>query len=296
MSAPPEAAQPHTAPPPSPIPPTTSPLPPPSPTGAGLGLRALDLRAAHRGLFGRHRRTILRGLSLDVRPGECVGLLGPNGAGKTTTFRILAGLRAAQGGVVTLGGQDLTGWPLWRRARAGLGYLPQGASIFRRLTVLQNVEIALDRWPRAHRRERALALLEAHGLTALRDALGRHLSGGERRRVEIVRALAAQPRVLLVDEPLAGLDPLSIQGVLQTLRDLTAGGVGVLLSDHQAHHCLEVCDRIYILSEGRCLFSGPPAQVRAHPEVQRRYLGVASPNLSGTSSEPSAHSKRIFGS
>ena len=245
---------------------------------AGLVAEGLCAHLGRRLLPPRPARPVVRGLDLRVGPGECVGLLGPNGAGKTTTFRMLTGLLRPTAGRVWLDGTDLTAWPLWRRARAGLGYLPQGPSIFRRLTVAENLTVALERHlpDRRARLEEVDRLLTTHGLAHLALARGERLSGGERRRVEIVRALAAHPRVLLVDEPFAGLDPPAVLGVVRTLRTLVAAGVGVLLTDHHALHALEACDRIYILADGMTLFAGTPAAAVADAQVQARYLGESS--------------------
>ncbi len=217
--------------------------------------------------FGR--RTVLHDLSLRVEPGEVVGLLGPNGAGKTTTFRILAGLLRADAGEVRLDGVELGRKPLWRRARLGLGYLPQRPTVFRRLTVAENVAAALEdpRDPRLH------ALLESFGLAALADARGAELSGGERRRVEIARALARRPRVLLVDEPFAALDPKTASSVAGHLRRLAEEGVGVLLTDHDARQTLVAADRVYILDRGVLLLEGAPGEVAADPRAHAAYLG-----------------------
>ena len=231
------------------------------------GLVALGL---HR-RFGR--RVVVHDLSIRVAPGEVVGLLGPNGAGKTTTFRMLAGLLRAHRGHVHLDGRDVTRHPLWRRARAGLGYLPQGPSIFRRLTVAQNIDAALRHLPRAERAAHRDALLADFGLDPLAHARGETLSGGERRRVELVRAFAARPTVLLVDEPFAGLDPLAAEAVARHLRRLAAQGVGVLLTDHDVRQALEACTRVYILAHGEVLAAGPSEQVRSDPTVVARYLG-----------------------
>ncbi|MCA9537907.1 MAG: LPS export ABC transporter ATP-binding protein [Myxococcales bacterium] len=221
--------------------------------------------------FGRF--TALHDLSLHVEPGEVVGLLGPNGAGKTTAFRLIAGLLRPHAGEVRLDDVDVTRWPLWRRARAGLGYLPQQSTLFRRLTVAANIEVALRHLPADERRARRAAMLDEFGLGALSAAKGATLSGGERRRVEIVRALAAAPKVLLVDEPFAGLDPRSAAGVAAHLRALTPRGVGVLLTDHDVRQALEVCDRIYILADGTLLRAGTAGAVAADAEVRARYLG-----------------------
>ncbi len=231
----------------------------------------LSTVALHR-RFGR--RAVVHALSLTVAPGEIVGLLGPNGAGKTTAFRMIAGLLRPHRGAVRLDGRDLTRWPLWRRARAGLGYLPQEGSIFRRLTVAENVAAGLGRLPRSERRARVEALLDRFGLSALAGARGETLSGGERRRVELVRALAGAPRVLLVDEPFAGLDPLAVEAVAGHLRALAADGLGVLLTDHDVRQALEVCARVYILTAGEVLRAGSAASIRTDPVVRARYLGA----------------------
>ena len=233
------------------------------------GLAAIGLHRRFR------RRVVVHGLSLVVRPGEIVGLLGPNGAGKTTAFRMLTGLLSPHEGRVELDGRDVTRWPLWRRARAGLGYLPQQVTLFRRLTVAENVDVALRRSPldavaRRHRRD---ALLEAHALSHLAAARGGTLSGGERRRAEIVRALAAAPRVLLVDEPFAGLDPVARERVAGQLRALAMAGVGVLLCDHDARQSLVTCDRVYILASGVLLAEGAPLAVATDARVRATYLG-----------------------
>jgi lipopolysaccharide export system ATP-binding protein len=234
---------------------------------------------AHAGLFaiGLHRRfgrrIVVHDLSLHVAPGEIVGLLGPNGAGKTTTFRMLAGLLRPQRGEIRLDGGDITRAPLWRRARAGLGYVPQQASIFRRLTVAENIDAGLRHLPRAARTERRATLLRDFDLAPLATARGETLSGGERRRVELVRAFARAPRVLLVDEPFAGLDPRAATGIAEHLCRLAERGVGVLLTDHDVRQALEVCTRVYILAHGEVLGAGPPAVIRDDPSVRTRYLG-----------------------
>lgn len=228
------------------------------------------------GLHRRFRgRPVVHDLTLHVQPGEVVGLLGPNGAGKTTTFRMLTGLLRPHAGRVLLGGVEVTRWPLWRRARAGLGYLPQQPTVFRRLTVAGNVDAALARrgLDRAARAREVDALLARFGLAELSHARGETLSGGERRRVEIVRALAAGPGIILVDEPFAGLDPRAATGVADHLRRLASAGVGVLLTDHHARQALEACERIYILNRGVLLLEGTPAEVADDPRVRALYLG-----------------------
>ena len=233
----------------------------------------MTLLTAH-GLTRRFgKRTVVNNISLSIEPGQVHGLLGPNGAGKTTLFRMLTGLLRPHAGRVELAGVDVTRWPLWRRARAGLGYLPQGASVFRHLTVRQNVLAGLRHQPRAAQNGQADALLARFALSDLADARADRLSGGERRRVEIVRALAADPRVLLVDEPFAGLDPIAAQGVRAHLQTLAGAGVAVLITDHRVRQAFKACTRVDIIDAGEILFSGTPAQATRDPEVCRRYLG-----------------------
>ncbi len=225
------------------------------------GLTAVGL---HR-RFGR--RTAVHDLSLRVDRGEVVGLLGPNGAGKTTTFRMLAGLLRPQRGRVYLGGVDVTRRPLWRRARAGLGYLPQRPTVFRRLSVADNLAVATGD------ARRASELLERFGLAHLASDRGATLSGGERRRVELARAFAAEPAVLLVDEPFAALDPKASSDVADHLRQLADAGVGILLTDHDARQTLVACDRVYIVDRGVLLLEGTPMEVAADSRVRNTYLG-----------------------
>ncbi len=223
--------------------------------------------------FGR--RVAVHDLSLRVDPGEVVGLLGPNGAGKTTVFRMLTGLLRPHGGEVRVGGVDVTQWPLWRRARAGLGYLPQRATVFRRLTVAENITVGLDQGDASERKPgpRLQALVDAFGVGHLSDARGATLSGGERRLVEIARALAARPRILLVDEPFAALDPKAGKVVSQHLRRLATEGVGVLLTDHDAQQTLVACDRAYILNRGELLLEGTPREVATDRRARDAWLG-----------------------
>ncbi len=238
---------------------------------------AAGYRLAAEGLVKRYRRrTVVDGVSLHVQPGEVVGLLGPNGAGKTTCFYMIVGLERADAGRILLDGRDVTREPLHRRARAGIGYLPQEASVFRRLTVLENVLAVLELQPGLDedaRRERAEALLHELQIGHLRDSPGLSLSGGERRRVEIARALAAEPRYMLLDEPFAGVDPLSVIDIQRLIGHLTDRGLGVLVTDHNVRETLRICTRAYILTDGRILAEGEPAALVEDPRVRQAYLG-----------------------
>jgi lipopolysaccharide export system ATP-binding protein len=239
------------------------------------------LVADNRGLSGRglgksfKRRPVLRGVNLSVQRGEVVGLLGPNGAGKTTCFYIMTGLIAADSGVVSLDGQDITELPMYRRARLGIGYLPQEASIFRGLSVEQNIRAILEiAEPEPELRAAMLeALLAEFSLTHLRRAPAMALSGGERRRCEIARALATQPHFILLDEPLTGIDPIAVGEIRDLIRHLKDRGIGVLITDHNVRETLDIVDRAYILHEGRVLREGEPAEIVADSDVRRVYLG-----------------------
>lgn len=234
-------------------------------------LEAHDLRRRY------GRRTVVAGVHLRIEPGTVHGLLGSNGAGKTTVFRMLTGLLRPHAGRVELSGTDVTGWPLWRRARAGLGYLPQGPSIFRHVTVRQNVMAGLRHLSRHERPAQAEKLLTEFGLIERADARGDRLSGGERRRVEIVRALAANPRVLLVDEPFAGLDPIAADQVRTHLQALAEQGLAVLITDHRVSQAFKACHRVDIIDAGEVLFSGTPADAAQDALVCARYLGAPPP-------------------
>lgn len=220
-------------------------------------------------------RPVLRDVSLEVRRGEAVGLLGPNGAGKTTCFYIMTGLLQADYGTVSLDGDDITDLPMYRRARLGIGYLPQEASIFRGLTVEANIRAVLEIVePVRNKREARLdELLAEFSLTHLRRTSALALSGGERRRVEIARALASQPGFMLLDEPLAGIDPINIADIRNLVAHLKDRGLGVLITDHNVRDTLEIIDRAYILHEGRVLMEGAPDEIVAHEDVRRVYLG-----------------------
>ena len=239
----------------------------------GPALQAVGLQRSRRRRPWSKARPVIRDVSVTVAPGEIVGLLGPNGAGKTTTFQILAGLLRPHGGRVALGDRPLDGLPLWRRARAGLGYLPQRPTLIPDLTVMENVALGLSHLPRAERRAHALALLDAADLGALADAPGGTLSGGERRRAEIARALAPRPDILMVDEPFAGLDPKAAGEIARQLRHIADQGAGILLTDHHVGRALSTCDRAYILHNGALLMEGHPQAIAAHPQIREIWLG-----------------------
>ena len=233
------------------------------------------LRAEH--LVKRYRgRAVVHDVSLEVHRGEVVGLLGPNGAGKTTCFYMVVGLVPADGGKILVDDQDLTRANMHKRARAGLGYLPQEASIFRRLSVQDNIEAILELrkdLDRETRKQELGRLLDEFNVAHLADQMGVSLSGGERRRVEIARALAANPRFILLDEPFAGVDPISVGEIQQIVGHLRDRDIGILITDHNVRETLGICDRAYIISEGRVLTQGPPDAVLADEEVRNVYLG-----------------------
>jgi lipopolysaccharide export system ATP-binding protein len=221
-------------------------------------------------------RLVVRDLSLDVHQGEVVGLLGPNGAGKTTSFYMIVGLVPPDKGRVTMGDQDLTFLPMHKRAQLGVGYLPQEASIFRKLTVEDNILAILetrDDLDRGAREQRLETLLEELRIGHVRKGLGMSLSGGERRRVEIARALAAEPRFMLLDEPFAGVDPLSVLDIQRIVRELTSRGIGVLITDHNVRETLGVCSRAYIVNQGTVIASGSAEEILANSQVREVYLG-----------------------
>jgi lipopolysaccharide export system ATP-binding protein len=220
-------------------------------------------------------REVVRDFGLTLDAGEVVGLLGPNGAGKTTCFYIITGLIAADTGTVELDGQDITELPMYRRARLGIGYLPQEASIFRGLTVEQNIRAILEvAEPEAEARESMLdALLAEFSISHLRRAPAMALSGGERRRCEIARALATQPNFILLDEPLAGIDPIAVNDIRALVAHLKDRGIGVLITDHNVRDTLKIVDRAYILHEGQVLMEGAPDEIVADADVRRVYLG-----------------------
>ncbi len=222
-----------------------------------------------------NRRPVVRNVSLSLHRGEAVGLLGPNGAGKTTTFYMIVGLVRPDTGGITLDGAEITLLPMYRRARLGIGYLPQEASVFRGLNVEQNVMAALEVVePDPGRRDLMLdELLAEFGISHLRRTPALALSGGERRRVEIARALATQPSYILLDEPLAGIDPIAVGEIRDLVSHLKHRGIGVLITDHNVRETLEIIDRAYIMHDGQLLMEGPPEEVVAHEGVRRVYLG-----------------------
>ena len=233
-------------------------------------LKAENLAKAYKG------RTVVGDVSLNVNSGEIVGLLGPNGAGKTTTFYMVVGIVARDAGSSTIDDEDITLLPLHERARKGVGYLPQEASIFRRLSVYDNImgilEIRHD-LTAEQRKDRAEELLEEFNVSHLRNSLGQSLSGGERRRVEIARALAANPKFILLDEPFAGVDPISVLDIKKIIQHLRDYGLGVLITDHNVRETLDVCERAYIVSQGHLIAHGSPEEILANEQVKRVYLG-----------------------
>jgi lipopolysaccharide export system ATP-binding protein len=227
--------------------------------------------------LGKHfkKRPVVRNVSLSVKRGEAVGLLGPNGAGKTTTFYMIVGLIAPDSGNIVLDGAEISSLPMYRRARLGIGYLPQEASVFRGLNVEQNIMAALDvvETDRDKREGMLTALLAEFGISHLRRTPALALSGGERRRVEIARALATAPNYILLDEPLAGIDPIAVGEIRDLVSHLKHRGLGVLITDHNVRETLEIIDRAYILYDGQVLMEGAPEAVVAHEDVRRVYLG-----------------------
>ena len=220
-------------------------------------------------------RQIVKGVSLNVSSGEIVGLLGPNGAGKTTTFYMCVGLTAPDNGSVLLDNEDITKMPMYLRARKGIGYLPQEASVFRKLSVRDNVMAILETMDltSAEREERLEILLEELGITHLKNSLGSALSGGERRRVEITRTLARSPKFILLDEPFAGIDPLAIKDIQEIIRKLSQKNIGILITDHNVRETLNICNRAYILVDGEVCEEGSPKHIANSEKARRYYLG-----------------------
>jgi lipopolysaccharide export system ATP-binding protein len=234
-----------------------------------LKLQAADLRKSYRG------RTVVDNVSLDVQQGEVVGLLGPNGAGKTTTFYILVGLARPDYGRVLLDDEDITDLPMYLRARSGISYLPQEPSVFRKLTVEENLFAVLETLPLTpeQRRDRVEELLAQMGIDGVRSSHAHVLSGGERRRLEIARSLVLSPCFVLLDEPFSGIDPLTVVDIQKIIADLSAAGIGILITDHNVRETLAVTDRAYIINQGKILFAGTPAALSSDADVRRIYLG-----------------------
>jgi len=232
-------------------------------------LHTEDLTKSYKG------RKVVDNVSLEVHRAEVVGLLGPNGAGKSTTFHIMVGMTQPDAGRVLLDGEDITAWPMYRRARRGLSYLPQEPSVFRKLTVEENILAVLETlslsWQ--ERRERLESLIEQFGLGAVRYNRGYMLSGGERRRVEIARSLVICPHFILLDEPFSGIDPIAVLDIQRMIAQFREAGIGVLITDHNVRETLRVTDRAYIIHDGRIFRSGPPVELGADPDVKRVYLG-----------------------
>lgn len=221
------------------------------------------------------RRRVVDQVSIELCPGEIVGLLGPNGAGKTTTFRMVVGLLRPNSGKIWFGGKDVTRLPMYKRARAGMAYLPQEPSVFRRLTVRQNLLAVMEFLPLAakQRSERLEQLLEEFGIAHVADSPAYALSGGERRRTEICRALVAEPRVFLLDEPFAGIDPIAVADLQDMVASLKLRGIGVLVTDHNVRETLRITDRAYLISEGKVVVAGTPREIAENPVARKIYLG-----------------------
>ncbi len=235
-------------------------------------MEALEAKKLEKNYRGRK---IVRGISLQVKHGEVVGLLGPNGAGKTTTFYMVVGLVRPDQGRVLLEGTDITRMPMYQRAKNGIGYLPQEPSVFRKLTVADNLMAILETMglSSAERKERRDLLLEELGIAHLADSMSYTLSGGERRRVEIARALTLSPKFILLDEPFAGIDPLAVQDIQGIISLLRSKGIGILITDHNVRETLAITDRAYIISEGKIIEAGTSAEITASPRVRQFYLG-----------------------
>ncbi len=244
-------------------------IPSPEASRDTLTLSAKNLRRKYK------KREVVKGVSLEVSQGEIVGLLGPNGAGKTTTFYMIVGMVRPNAGQITLGDQDLTTVPMYKRARHGIGYLAQEASIFSHLTVEGNVHAVLEfqRMDRKERHRKVDELIEEFGLEKVRKSKGYMLSGGERRRTEIARALATNPKFFLLDEPFAGVDPIAVEDIQSIVARLKDRGIGVLITDHNVHETLAITDRAYLLYEGSILMQGTAEALAANEEVRKRYLG-----------------------
>jgi lipopolysaccharide export system ATP-binding protein len=227
-------------------------------------------------LYKRYgKRYVVKNVSIELKQGEVVGLLGPNGAGKTTTFYMIVGLIKPTSGTIFLDGNDITHVPMYKRARYGIGYLPQEASIFRRMTVKQNILSILElrKMQKTERQQRCNQLMEDFGIAHLKDSYGYMLSGGERRRTEIARALATDPKFILLDEPFAGIDPIAVEDLMELVENLNKRGIGVLVTDHNVHEALSITSRSYLLFEGSILKSGSAEELANDEQVRKLYLG-----------------------
>ena len=220
-------------------------------------------------------RTVVRGVSVEVEQGEIVGLLGPNGAGKTTSFYMITGLVKPNGGHIYLDDEEITNLPMYKRAQKGLGYLAQEASVFRKMSVEDNILSVMEfsKFSKHERKERLETLLDEFGLHKVRKSYGIQLSGGERRRCEIARALAIDPKFILLDEPFAGVDPIAVEDIQHIIAKLKTKNIGIIITDHNVHETLAITDRAYLLYEGKILESGTAEQLANNPEVRRKYLG-----------------------
>ena len=221
------------------------------------------------------KRTVVNDVSIELHQGEIVGLLGPNGAGKTTTFYMTTGLITANAGKIYLNDQDITGFPMYKRAQLGIGYLPQEASVFRKMSVEDNLKAVLEmtQFTKEYQREKLEQLIKEFNLAHVRKNLGDRLSGGERRRTEIARCLAIEPRFVMLDEPFAGVDPIAVQEIQDVVWRLKDKNIGILITDHNVDETLMITDRAYLLFEGRILFHGTPEELAANPIVRKNYLG-----------------------
>lgn len=221
------------------------------------------------------KRTVVNDVSIELEQGEIVGLLGPNGAGKTTTFYMTTGLVPANHGKIFLNDQDITGFPMYKRAKMGIGYLPQEASVFRKMTVEDNIRAVLEMtdFSKEYQAEKLESLIKEFNLSHVRKNLGDHLSGGERRRTEIARCLAIEPKFVMLDEPFAGVDPIAVQEIQDVVWRLKDKNIGILITDHNVDETLMITDRAYLLFEGRILFHGTPEELAANPTVRKNYLG-----------------------
>lgn len=236
--------------------------------------KTMTLRTEH--LVKKYgKRTVANDVSIELHQGEIVGLLGPNGAGKTTTFYMTTGLVTANEGKIFLNDQDITNYPMYKRAQCGIGYLPQEASVFRKMTVEDNLRAVLEmtKFPKAYQKEKLEQLLKEFNLSHVRKNLGDRLSGGERRRTEIARCLAIEPRFVMLDEPFAGVDPIAVQEIQDVVWRLKDKNIGILITDHNVDETLMITDRAYLLFEGKILFHGTPEELAANPTVRKNYLG-----------------------